>query len=80
LVNSAIEECNIDDLGVVVLDELHMIDDAQRGYLIEIMVTKLILLQQDVQIIGMSATLSVPILLPLWTTSQIIIAYGRGIN
>lgn len=57
--NSAIEECKIDDLGVVVLDELHMLDDEHRGYLIEIMVTKLLLLQQDIQVIGMSATLSV---------------------
>ncbi|KAL8990402.1 MAG: hypothetical protein Q9169_008130 [Polycauliona sp. 2 TL-2023] len=31
LVNTAIEQCNIDDLGVVVLDELHMIDDDHRG-------------------------------------------------
>ena len=57
--NTAIEECNISDLAVVVLDELHMLDDEHRGYLIEIMVTKLMLLQQDIQIIGMSATLSV---------------------
>lgn len=36
-----------------------MLDDEHRGYLIEIMVTKLMLLQQDIQIVGMSATLSV---------------------
>ncbi|OAX79409.1 hypothetical protein ACJ72_06274 [Emergomyces africanus] len=59
LVNTAIEECKINDLGIVVLDELHMLDDEHRGYLIEIMVTKLMLLQQDIQIVGMSATLSV---------------------
>lgn len=54
-----IEECSIGDLGVVVLDELHMLDDEHRGYLLELMVTKLLLLQQDIQIVGMSATLSV---------------------
>jgi superfamily II helicase len=43
----------------VVLDELHMLDDEHRGYLLELMVTKLLLLQQDIQIVGMSATLSV---------------------
>lgn len=59
LVNTAIEQCTIDDLGVVVLDELHMIDDDHRGYLMELMVTKLLCLQRDIQIIGMSATLSV---------------------
>lgn len=59
MINTAIEECSIGDLGVVVLDELHMLDDENRGYLLELMVTKLLLLQQDIQIVGMSATLSV---------------------
>lgn len=59
MINSAIEERSIGDLGVVVLDELHMLDDEHRGYLLELMVTKLLLLQQDIQIVGMSATLSV---------------------
>lgn len=59
MINSAIEECSIDDLGAVVLDELHMLDDEHRGYLMELTVTKLLLLKQDIQIIGMSATLSV---------------------
>ena len=59
MVNTAIEECSIGDLGAVVLDELHMLDDEHRGYLMELTVTKLLLLKQDIQIIGMSATLSV---------------------
>lgn len=40
-----------------------MLDDESRGYLMELMITKLLLLQQDIQIIGMSATLSVCLLL-----------------
>lgn len=60
--NVAIEQCTIDDLGIVVLDELHMIDDHHRGYLMELMATKLLTLQRSVQIVGMSATLSVRIL------------------
>lgn len=59
LVNSAIEECTISKLGIVVMDELHMLDDGHRGYLIEIMATKLLSLEQSIQLIGMSATLSV---------------------
>lgn len=59
MVNAAIEEGKIDQLGIVVLDELHMLDDENRGYLMELMVTKLMSLQQDVRIVGMSATLSV---------------------
>ncbi len=57
--NTAIEQSTIDDLGVIVLDELHMIDDDHRGYLMELTATKLLCLQHNVQIVGMSATLSV---------------------
>ena len=41
------------------MDELHMIDDYYRGYLMELMATKLLTLGGTVQLIGMSATLSV---------------------
>ena len=59
MVNAAIEECTINDLGIVVLDELHMIDDDHRGYLMEVMASKLLVLDSHVQIVGMSATLPV---------------------
>jgi hypothetical protein len=72
LVNAAIEDFSIDKLGVVVMDELHMIDDESRGYILELMATKLLTLQIEdkVQLIGMSATLNVckaPLF--LWTQS-----------
>ena len=57
--NTAIEDGRIDELRIVVLDELHMVDEENRGYIIELMITKLLVLQQDIQIVGMSATLSV---------------------
>lgn len=59
LINTAIDDCSIGKLRAVVLDELHMIDDDHRGYLLELMATKLLSLEQIVQIVGMSATLSV---------------------
>ena len=59
LVNTAIEDGTIADLGVIVLDELHMIDDDHRGYLMELMASKLLSLEVPVQIVGMSATLTV---------------------
>ena len=46
------------NLAIVVLDELHMIDDEHRGFLMELTATKLLTIRQDVQIVGMSATLS----------------------
>ncbi|KZL86626.1 dna polymerase theta subunit [Colletotrichum incanum] len=66
LVNTAIDDCSIKHLKAVVLDELHMIDDDHRGYLMELMGTKLLTLSQPVQIIGMSATMSNINLLAKW--------------
>ncbi|UKZ63005.1 uncharacterized protein TrAtP1_004233 [Trichoderma atroviride] len=57
LINTAIEDSSISQLRAVVLDELHMIDDDHRGYLLELIATKLLSLEQPIQIIGMSATL-----------------------
>ncbi len=57
--NTAIDDCSISNLRVVVLDELHMIDDDYRGYLLELMASKLLCLDHDIQIVGMSATLTV---------------------
>lgn len=54
LVNAAIDDLSIAKLGVVVMDELHMIDDENRGYILELMATKLLSFEQEVQIIGES--------------------------
>lgn len=59
LINTAIDDCSILHLRAVVLDEIHMIDDDHRGYLLEFIANKLLSLEQSVQIIGMSATLPV---------------------
>ncbi|KAF3360468.1 hypothetical protein VdG1_01428 [Verticillium dahliae VDG1] len=66
MINTAIDDCSIKHLRIVVLDELHMIDDDHRGYLMELMATKLISLPQPMQVIGMSATLSNIRLLSTW--------------
>jgi replicative superfamily II helicase len=59
LINTAIDDCSVINLKAVVLDELHMVDDDHRGYLMELIATKLLSLEHSVQIIGMSATLAV---------------------
>ncbi|KAI0537609.1 P-loop containing nucleoside triphosphate hydrolase protein [Xylaria digitata] len=58
LINTAIDNCSITNLRTVVLDELHMVDDDHRGYLMELIATKIMSLEHNVQIIGMSATLA----------------------
>ena len=70
LVNTAVEDCSVNDLGVVVLDELHMINDDHRGYLMELMASKLLSLERSVQIVGMSATLTNTEILAKWLDAK----------
>uniref|UniRef100_A0A6F7PH32 Helicase POLQ-like n=1 Tax=Haemonchus contortus TaxID=6289 RepID=A0A6F7PH32_HAECO len=57
LINSLIETGELDRIGLVVVDELHMIGDGSRGTIIEQLLCKY-LTKGFGQIIGMSATLS----------------------
>lgn len=44
---------------MVVMDELHMLDDEHRGHLLELMATKLLSLGPSMQLVDMSAKLNV---------------------
>lgn len=59
MINTAIDDRSIPKLRAVILDECHMIDDGFRGYLLELLAAKLLCLDQELQIVAMSATLTV---------------------
>ncbi|XP_051940194.1 DNA polymerase theta isoform X1 [Hippocampus zosterae] len=81
LINRLIEEDNIALLGMVVVDELHMVGDSGRGYLLELLLTKIRYIAQKrnttgslsegVQIVGMSATLPNLSLLANWLGAEL---------
>lgn len=62
LINRLLEENKLNEVGAVFVDEMHLVGDPHRGYLLELLLTKLryISLKEEsvqIQIIGMSATL-----------------------
>ncbi|TNN78740.1 DNA polymerase theta [Liparis tanakae] len=81
LINRLIEEDSMGLLGMVVVDELHMVGDSGRGYLLELLLTKIRYIAQKqnatgslsegVQIVGMSATLPNLALLASWLGAEL---------
>ncbi|XP_067402091.1 DNA polymerase theta [Emydura macquarii macquarii] len=86
LINRLIEENKMDSLGMVVVDELHMLGDSHRGYLLELLLTKVRFVTEKVakrqtkesspvsdsiQIVGMSATLPNLGFLASWLNAEL---------
>lgn len=76
IINKLLEEKSLSDVGAVVVDEMHLLGDSSRGYLLELLLTKLrymSLKSEDInmQLIGMSATLSNLDLLSKWLNAEL---------
>eukprot|EP00794_Sanderia_malayensis_P007880 gene7880-8731_t len=93
LVNRLMEEKKTNSLGVVVVDEMHMIGDGHRGYLLELMLSKIRFLQGlekdkaeievnssgPIQIIGMSATLPNLDMFAAWLNADLYVTNYRPV-
>lgn len=76
LINRLLEEERLSEIGAVFVDEMHLLGDPSRGYLLELLLTKLryISLKDhniQIQIIGMSATLPNLGQLARWLDSEL---------
>ncbi|XP_043519915.1 DNA polymerase theta [Frieseomelitta varia] len=76
LVNHLMEENELINLGAVIIDELHLVGDPNRGYLLELLLTKLKYMtfrneNINIQLIGMSATLPNLSILAKWLEAEL---------
>ncbi|CAD1478881.1 unnamed protein product [Heterotrigona itama] len=76
LINHLMEENELINLGAVIIDELHLVGDPNRGYLLELLLTKLKYMafrneNINIQLIGMSATLPNLPILAKWLDAEL---------
>lgn len=67
-------------ISVVVVDEIHMMNDTDRGPTLEIIITLLKQLLKNMQIIGLSATIGNPHELAEWLGAELIIDDWRPVK
>ncbi|KAH9634519.1 hypothetical protein HF086_016607 [Spodoptera exigua] len=84
LVNKLLDDGSIAELGAIIVDELHLLGDPSRGYILELLLTKIkyVSLNSDdvkVQVVGMSATLPNLKCLANWLNAELFITQFRPI-
>lgn len=74
IVNRLLEQNNIDAIGMIVVDEVHLIADSNRGYILELLLTKTLFCSRkcnaNIQIVAMSATLPNAKLVQNWLDAE----------
>ncbi|XP_063533002.1 DNA polymerase theta [Cydia strobilella] len=84
LINRLLDDGNISDLGAVIVDELHLLGDPHRGYILELLLTKVkyVTFKMEgvqIQIVGMSATLPNLEVLATWLDAELFVTQFRPI-
>ncbi len=69
----------VNQLTVVVLDEIHVIDDEHRGPTLEILITRLRQMKPDLQMLALSATISNAAEIAEWLDASLTFSHWRPI-
>jgi len=70
----------LSSVSVIIIDEIHLLNDPGRGPTLEILITILRQLLKNVQIIGLSATIGNPEELASWLKAELIIDNWRPVK
>ncbi|XP_073817747.1 DNA polymerase theta isoform X2 [Musca autumnalis] len=83
IVNKLLEHGKLDEIGTVVVDEVHLISDPGRGYILELLLAKILYMSRkyalQIQVITMSATLANVQLLQKWLNAELFITNFRPV-
>lgn len=89
MVNHLLEKGELAQVGAVVIDELHMIGEPHRGFLLELLITKILYASSSdkslgeqnnhIQLIGMSATLPNVQMLSRWIGGELFVTQYRPV-
>ncbi|MEI7998380.1 MAG: DEAD/DEAH box helicase, partial [Candidatus Omnitrophota bacterium] len=69
----------INDLSLIVLDEVHTLDDDSRGPTLEILITRIRLMKPNIQILALSATISNAKEIAEWLKAELTFSKWRPI-
>lgn len=82
--NRLLELQKVHQVGIVVVDEIHLISDPSRGYILELLLAKILYVSKKmdfkIQIVGMSATLPNLELLCRWLSAQFYLTDFRPVE
>jgi len=70
----------LEDLSVVVADEIHLVDDGQRGPTLEVTLAKLRSLNPSLQVVALSATIGNAAELAAWLDAELVDSSWRPIE
>ncbi len=70
----------IHEIGIIVVDEIHLINDSSRGPTLEMVLAKMLQILPDVQVVGLSATISNADEIAGWLNAELVKGTWRPVE